>query len=96
MQVMKTFKGMSLKYTYNWPEPSQFSPTFLDDDSIDITNGYEMLNFINRFFVMHGLTSEHTLVRLEYMLYEHLPIVINTRKEITTWVCKNWNREFYD
>ena len=96
MISMSKFDKTALKYQYTWPvKKTILSPTFLDDDLIDVTNGYDVLNFINRFFVVHNLISDTSFTRLEYLIRHHLPININSRKDITAWIKKNWDREFY-
>ena len=93
--IMPKFAKTDLQYHYQWDiKKTILSPTFLDDDLIDSTNGNDVLNFINRFFAVHGLLSHHSFLRLETLLYHHLPININSRKEITSWVKKNWDRQF--
>lgn len=94
---MSKFDKAALQYQYQWPgKKTILSPTFLDEDLIDVSNGYDVLNFINRFFVVHGLISESSFTRLEYLLHHHLPININSRKDITAWIKKNWDRQFYN
>ncbi|TRW21487.1 hypothetical protein FMM05_20265 [Flavobacterium zepuense] len=93
---MPVFTKMSLKYTYKWPESGATEITSSDDDDmIDIKNGYHVLNFINVFFAQKGLTSIDTFYKLEYMLNERMPVTMETRKEMTTWVLTVWNRIFY-
>jgi hypothetical protein len=92
---MPKFKKSSLTYQYKWPPNNAYSPTSLDEDMIETDNGYEVLNFINNFFLKEGLTSVETFKRIEFLLHEHLPPSINTRVNIALWIRKNWNRHFY-
>ncbi|TRW21943.1 hypothetical protein FMM05_19330 [Flavobacterium zepuense] len=92
---MPVFTKSSLHYTYKWPKESFSEPTSLDGDVIELDNGYHVLNFINVFFEKKGLTSMITFVRLEFMLHEKIPRTLKARKEITSWILKHWNREFY-
>lgn len=89
--IMARFDKPQLQNTYSWKEGSPgCTPTFLDNDVIDTANGHDVLNFINRFFALHGLTSIESFKKLEYLLLKK-PLNINTRKDITTWIRKNWD-----
>jgi len=94
---MPRFTKNDLQYQYSWPgRTTIITPTYKDDDLIDAANGDDVLNFINRFFVVHNLMSQSSFERLEYLIKHHLPININSRKEITAWIKKNWDRQFYN
>ncbi|TRW21084.1 hypothetical protein FMM05_20565 [Flavobacterium zepuense] len=93
---MPVFTKMSLRYTYNWPEDVATEISSSDDDVIDIKNGYHVLNYINVFFARKGLTSTDTFYKLEFILNERMPSTLETRKEITSFVLKAWNRIFYN
>jgi len=97
LTYMPRFTKTNLQYQYQWPGRNTIiTPTFKDDDIIDTANGDDVLNFINRFFVVHNLISVSSFERLEYLIKHHLPININSRKEITAWIKKNWDRQFYN
>ena len=97
LTYMPKFLKKDLQYQYQWPgRRTILSPTFLDDDLIDVANGDDVLNFINRFFVVHNLMSQSSFYRLEFLIKHHLPININSRKDITAWIKKNWDRQFYN
>ncbi|OKS85711.1 hypothetical protein [Mucilaginibacter polytrichastri] len=80
-----------LKFVYQWPIQTIYDPTELDHDIIVLSNGNDVLNFINGFSKAHNLSSKKTLEKVEYILNKHLYPGINTRKEIENWICKNWN-----
>jgi hypothetical protein len=88
------FTETLLQYTYAWTGTTKPTRSFSDTDYIDVTNGYEVLSFINYFFESHNLSSSQTFKKIECLLH-HLPITINTRKEITAWIRKSWNRKLY-
>lgn len=97
LTYMPRFTKINLQYHYQWPgRTTIITPTYKDDDLIDVANGDDVLNFINRFFVVHNLMSHNTFERIEFLLKHHLPMNINTRRDITAWVKKNWDRQFYN
>jgi len=94
---MPPYKKEDLKYSYNWDEDS-LAATFRSinqDDTIDRCNGYQMLEFINRFLSMNGLFSISSLYRLEKLICRYMPEKINTRSEMKSWLGQNWNKHFH-
>ncbi|KGO94907.1 hypothetical protein [Flavobacterium subsaxonicum] len=86
------FAENSLQYNYIWTTVKQ-TQNNADNNYIDVTNGYDVLRFINNFFETHALSSAQTFNRIE-MLLHHLPLTVNNQKDITNWVRKNWTRNF--
>lgn len=94
---MSLFKKGDLKYTYNWDEDS-LAKTFRSinqDDIIDRTNGYQILEFINRFLAINGLFTISSLHRLEKLICRYMPEKLNTRNEMKMWLGQNWNKHFH-
>lgn len=90
--AMQVFDRKCLVHKYKWEARKE---TVLKNKlKLDRTNGYEVLHFINEFFDTYKLTSHTTCRRAEYLMYNHLPININNKSEITSWLLKNWDKEF--
>lgn len=65
-----------------------------NNNVVDLNNADDVLAFIDYFFNDHGLSSESSRVRIEKLL-KIMPASINRRKEITTWIRKNWDKKLY-
>jgi len=94
---MPPFKKEDLRYTYIWDDDS-LGATFRSinqDDTIDRRNGYQMLEFINRFLNLNGLFSISSLHRLEKLMCRYMPEKITTRNEMKLWLGQNWNKHFH-
>ncbi|WP_162926993.1 hypothetical protein [Flavobacterium psychrotrophum] len=90
---MQVFDRSCLIYKYKWDSRKEL--TLVTKTTLDRTNGYEVLYFINTFFRVYNLGSMITFKRAEFLLYNHLPINIKNRSEITSWLLKYWNQDFY-
>lgn len=97
MNICRTNLGKaSLNYNYKWQHGKTIlTPTHMENDFIDVTNGNDVLNFINHFSKQHNLIGLNSLKRVEDLLHHHLPINLNNRKDITTWIRKHWDTQFY-
>jgi len=94
---MPPFKKEDLRYTYNWDEDS-LARTFRAihlDDVIDRNNGYQILEFINRFLLLNGLFALSSMHRLEKLICKYMPEKITTRSEMKMWLGQNWNKHFH-
>lgn len=80
-------------YTYRWEAVN--SRVLKNKKTLDRTNGMEVLRFINDFFSSQNLSSLLSFKKAEGLIYNHLPINIKDKKEITFWLLKNWETEFY-
>lgn len=91
---MPNFGRNALIFKYRWSETEQVSRylEFGADDVIDRTNGYHMLDFINRFMMLYGLISQESFSRAEKLICHHMPQHINTRSEMKIWLSKSWNK----
>lgn len=80
-------KKESLKYNYNW------SPTGIpgNDGNTNVSNGHDVLTFINWFFKEHGLMSLHNVERIEWLL-QKAPQNYRSKNELCSYVRKNWDR----
>jgi hypothetical protein len=80
-------KKESLRYNYNW------SPTAIpgNDGNTNVSNGHDVLTFINWFFKEHGLMSLHNVERIEWLL-QKAPQNYKSRKDLCSYVRKNWDR----
>lgn len=84
------FEKKHLKYRYSW-EISRFG----NGKYLDRSNGEQVLQFINEFFIKHNLSSATSFTRAEELLYNHVPINIKNKLEITSWLLKNWDADLY-
>lgn len=91
--AMPRFGKETLCYSYRWDNADENN--IQRKRTLDRANGLEMLHFIVDFFQSHNLTSHASFVRAEYLLYNHLPINIKNKSEITSWLLKHWDSEFY-
>ena len=84
-------------YKYNWDLSVQrkHAQSYFHDDTIDRKNGYELLDFINRFMLVHGLTNLGSFQKLEWMICKYLPQELTTRHEMEDWLRKNWGQRVY-
>jgi hypothetical protein len=84
--------ALTFKYMWSVTEQSSRYVVFCQDDIIDRTNGYHVLDFINRFMMLYGLVSTESFTRAEKLIYGHMPTSIKTRAEMKFWLSKSWNR----
>jgi hypothetical protein len=91
---MPVFGKSALTYKYFWSdnEHSCRYTFFSGDDIINRTNGYHILDFINRFMMIYGLISHESFSRVEHLICRHMPAHINSRHDMKMWLSKNWNR----
>lgn len=91
---MSRFDRSSLRYDYSWSEidKAKIHGIVSDDNVIDRDNGYQVLDFMNRFFQMSGLMTLDSFHRLENLIKKHLPEKCTTRGEMKNWLGKNWNK----
>jgi hypothetical protein len=93
IENMGQFNKEDLCYSYKWQsEAGTYART---KKTLNRTNGSEVLEFINEFFSSHNLSSAGSFKRTEYLLYNHLPINIKNKTEITSWLLKNWDSHSY-
>ncbi|MES2485534.1 MAG: hypothetical protein V4581_06245, partial [Bacteroidota bacterium] len=59
---------------------------------IDRSNGYHIIDFINRFMMIHGLFSQESFCRTEKLIQLYMPQKICTRHKMKQWLSKNWNK----
>ncbi len=88
---LKAFDKSSLKYVYQWNE---ITHSLALKNTLDRTNGYEVLYFINDFFASQKLSSLMSFSKTEYLIYNHLPINVSDVKEVQLWLLKNWDKNF--
>ncbi|PZR22700.1 MAG: hypothetical protein DI539_04950 [Flavobacterium psychrophilum] len=91
---MSKFDKLSLRYEYSWSDADKAKnfKNISDDDVIDRNNGYQVLDFMNRFFQMSGLISLDSFHRLENLIKKHMPEKCITRIDMNVWLGKNWNK----
>lgn len=94
---METFGKSALRYKYFWPaeDKDKTFMSYYDDDIIDRRNGYQLLNLINHFMKIHGLTNLGSLHKMEWMICKYMPQDIVTRNDIEDWLRKNWGQRVY-
>lgn len=93
VQQKQDFDRECLAYVYKWEAMTKTE--LKNKKTLDRTNGNEVLRFINDFFNAQNLSSLLSFKKAERLLYNHLPINIKNKKEITFWLLKNWETEFY-
>jgi hypothetical protein len=64
------------------------------NDIVDVTNAEDVLAFIDYFFNDHGLSSQSSRIRIGKLL-KAMPVTIKRKKEITSWIRKNWDKTLY-
>jgi hypothetical protein len=52
-----------------------------------------MIDFITTFLTEQGCLNREAIQKLEYLLHQHLPMQLNTRKEIGLWILKNSDKD---
>ena len=94
---MANFGKSALMYKYNWDLSVQrkHAQNYFHDDAIDRKNGHELLDFINRFMRVHGLTNLGSFQKMEWMICKYLPQDLYYRHEIEDWLRKNWGQKVY-
>lgn len=88
---MSDFDKFSLKCNYSWSDSDKAKrhENSSADDVIDTNNGYQVLDFINRFMEAAGHRSLESFNRVEKMVKRELPENYASRKEIESWLSKN-------
>lgn len=91
---MSRFDKFSLRFDYSWSDADKavVHKNISDDNVIDRDNGYQILDFMNRFCQMSGLVSLDSFHRLENLIKKHLPDKCTTRGDMKDWLGKNWNK----
>lgn len=92
ISTTKSFERKHLKYGYRWEMSRSGS---VNGKYLDRSNGQQVLQFINDFFKKHNLSSVNSFTRAEELLYNHVPINIKSKLEITSWMLKNWDADLY-
>lgn len=90
LTTMARFSKDNLSYTYKWDNSTRLS----HKKTLDRTCGQEVLQFINDFFNAQNLGSTLTFKKAEYLLYNHLPINIKNKTEISSWLIRHWDNDF--
>jgi len=97
MQVMTDYSRKKLlRYNYSWAHPAEQKSyeSYKDNDIIDRNNGFELLDFINRFMGIHGMEADRSFSKLERLIKNYMPADLKTRIEIKMWLRKNWDVRF--
>lgn len=53
--------------------------------------GYEVLNFINRFAEKHSFKNKNSGLKAEKLIRNDLPSNQRSHQHVTSWLEKNWN-----
>jgi hypothetical protein len=94
-----TFKRTDLLYQdYNWEASANYDNAKIidskDHTTLNRTDGYEMLYFINSLALTWGWHDEPHSVgqRLEKLIREKVPSDIQTQSKIKAWIMKNYDQ----
>ena len=90
---MTIFTKLHLTYTYNWTSTSLLN--FNDTDFIDITNGGDVLVFMNQYAQANNLNCINHFNRLEYIIQSYSPANSNSKMAIIAAINKNWDKKLY-
>jgi len=85
---MITINQTDLQYDYTWDTES---PAI--HGHVNVSDGFQVLAFINHFSAMHNLSSKNSLLKAERLLRGKLPASICNMKDLNSWLCKNWEVE---
>lgn len=86
-----------LAYKYQWTAGEGDNPKiigFPDNALLNRDEGYEVLDFINRFAVKHDFKQKNSGLKVEKMIKDHLPGDTRSHKNVEAWLVANWNTDF--
>ncbi len=88
-----------LKYSYAWPDDfsdhkhhQRHTSQTPDTTVLDCNNGHDVLEFINRFIMIHEIQYHESARKIENLLKEHLPEDTQSHKDVMAWLVTNWNK----
>lgn len=84
-----------LVYTYKWTAGAGDNPKitgFPDNALLNRGEGYEVLDFINRFATKHELKEKSLGLKVEKLIKEKLPSDTRSHKNVEAWLVANWNK----
>jgi hypothetical protein len=91
---MTLFKKSDLKYEdYSWKAKTGDNPKLTgspDNDLLNRTEGYEMLDFINVLMKEFKFEKIASGQKIERLIREEVPANIHSRKKIKAWINENW------
>ncbi|WP_376967594.1 hypothetical protein ABNQ39_36005 (plasmid) [Azospirillum sp. A26] len=80
---------------YNWKaKDDKDNPKitgFPDNALLNRSEGYEVLDFINRFAAKHDLKQVASGQKVERFIHDHLPSNVRSHKNVHDWIVANWN-----
>ena len=88
------FKQSDLEYKYDWTI-KQDDPKLRGNPDHSLFNrhqGWEMLYFVNRFGILHNVSTVTAGKKVERMLRDHLPSDIRSQANVKQWVYDNWKK----
>lgn len=92
---MSLLSKSDLKYPYSWTAIAPDDPEVTgapDSALLNRNEGYEVLDFINRFAQECKFKYKASATKAERLIKEHLPNDIRSHENISRWLADNWNR----
>lgn len=84
-----------LQYGYTWSAQDGDNPQligFPDKALLNRHEGYEVLDFMNRFMAKHDLKNKATGLTIEKIIKEHLPSDVRSHANVMAWIESNWSK----
>ena len=78
---------------YSWTVVSGDNPKVTGKPDRDLLNrkeGYEVLDFINKFCKDYNLKKKASANKVEKMIRDEVPSIIHSQEKIVDWIYKNW------
>jgi len=91
---MSLLKKSDLEYKYSWTTYGDDDPEItgkLDSTFLNRKEGYEVLNFINKYSENHDFDEISEGLKIEEMINEDLPGNIRSQENVEIWVEENWD-----
>lgn len=93
---MKHFGKKALAYNYKWEiiHPKSHIVIYGREDIIFRKNGFCILEFVNRFMQVHGLSRLQNFRKIEWMILKHMPVSVDNRRDMEEWIRDHWHMNF--
>lgn len=92
---MALMQKSDLIHEYSWKAQSGDNPKivgFPDSHLLNRTEGYEVLDFINRYAEKHSLKQKASGSKIEKMIKSYLPGDVRSHKNVEAWITSHWKQ----
>ncbi|WP_407366068.1 hypothetical protein ABFU50_12975 [Xanthomonas campestris pv. campestris] len=86
-------KKTDLQHEYSWKALEGDNPHVVgapDSTLLSRSEGYEVLDFINRFAEQHNLKQKNSGKETEWLIKIKLPSNVRSHANVRSWLEKNW------